>query len=107
MSHNTIFNEPTAAISAIKSLMTAKAEAEAQIANCLKELASAKEMLDSVLTEQKTPTNKQYLKAAKTAWQASIEAYEASITAFRCDINSYNAEVDAILKRNPEARMDN
>lgn len=107
MPHNTNFNEPEAAMSAIRNMKAAKSEAEAQIANCLQNMASEQMMLDSLLSEQMTLANKQYLKAAKKACQLGIKAWKLSITAYQSDIDSYNAEIDEILKRTPEARMDN
>jgi hypothetical protein len=106
MSQNNESAELALAISAIRDLITAKVEAEAQIADYLEHLASAKAMLHSVRTEPKTPENKQYLKAAGAAWRASIRAYELGIMAYQGDIDSYNEEIDVILKRTPEARQD-
>jgi hypothetical protein len=91
---------------AIRELTTAKAEAEAQIANCLGCRASEKAMLDSLHAEPETHENKQYLKAAKKACRIGIKAWNLSIAAFKNDIDTHNSEIDAILKRTPEARQD-
>ena len=106
MSHNRKSPELASAISAIRDLTAAKAEAEAQIANCLMSLATEKAMLDSLLDDPKTLANKQYLKAAKKACRVGIEAWNLSIAAFQNDVQTYKAEIDAILKRTPEARRD-
>lgn len=106
----TIFNvvdDPAlaSAMSAIRDLAAAKTEAEARIAECHGHLASEERMLDSLLTEPETTTNKQYLKAAKKAYRAGIKAWKLSVEAYQNDIDTYNAEINDILKRIPEARM--
>ncbi len=94
-------------MSAIRDLTAAKAETEAQIADCLRNLASEKGTLDSLLAEPKTPTNKQYLKAANQACRAGIKAWKLSIAVYQKDVDRYKAEINGILKRMPEARIDN
>lgn len=105
MSRNLEFSELASTVSAIRNLTAAKAEA--QLADCLRNLASEEGMLDSLLAEPKTPANKQYLKAAKEACRAGIKAWTLSIAAYQNDIDMYKSEINAILKRNPEARLDN
>lgn len=59
--------ELATAISEIRNLAAAKAEVEGHIADCLRNLASERGMLDSLLSQPVTPENKQYLKAEKRA----------------------------------------
>lgn len=98
--------ELATAISEIRDLTAAKAKVETQIADCLRNLASEKAMLDSLLSQPVTLENRQYLKAAKSACRMGIKAWKLSIKAYQGDIDSYNSEVDDILKRTPEARRD-
>lgn len=106
MAHHHESPELILAMTAIRDLIAAKAEAEAQIANCLRSLVSEKSMLDSLLNEPETQENKEYLKAAKKACRLGIKAWNASITAYQSDIDTHKVEIDAILKRTPEARLD-
>jgi chromosome segregation ATPase len=106
MSHHHESHELASAISVIRELTAAKAEAEAQIANCLRSLASEKAMLDSLLAEPETLANKEYLKVAKKACRLGVKAWNSSIAAYKNDIDTHKAEIDAILKRIPEARLD-
>ena len=99
--------ELAAAVSEIQHLMTEVSAAEAQIADCQKQLSSEEGMLKSILTTAETPTNKEYLEAGKRACNAGIKASLLSITAYQNDINAYKTEISAIYKRNPEARMNN
>jgi len=101
------FPDLDSAVSTINNLSAAIAEAETLIADNQREMALAEESLASLLAEPTTPTNKQYLKAAKTAWRASIKAYKLSIIAFQGEIDSYTEEIDSVLKQTPEARLDN
>jgi hypothetical protein len=102
MSHDLEFSDLAQAMSAVRNLKTAKAEAEARLADCLKNLASEEGMLNSLLAEPKTPADE----ASRKAFRAGIKAWKASIAAYQHDINSCQAEIDAILTRNPEARVD-
>ena len=86
-------NETTAAMSVLQTLATEKAQAEANIVECQRELIYAKEMLASVQNETITPTNIKYIESAKAAWQASIDAYQASVDAYQNDIDSYDSEI--------------
>jgi hypothetical protein len=101
------FPEVEVAVSEVSRLLEPKTESEAQIATSLRGLAEAKEKLVALRAEARTNENAEYLKAAKKAWRASIKAHELSIVAFRGDTVSYDAEIDAIIKRVPEARQDN
>ncbi len=96
---------PETAMAAIRNLTAAKAEAEDQIANCLRSLASEKSILDSLLDEPESHANKEYLKAAKKACRLGIKAWNASIAAYQNDVDTHNVEIDAILKRTHEARL--
>lgn len=98
--------ELAAAASEIKHLTMEITAAEAQLAGCIKSLASEEGMLESILAKPETPENKEYLKAAKVACTAGIKAWSLSIAAYQNDIDTYKSEIDAILKRNPEARLD-
>lgn len=106
MSHNLKIPEVELAVTEIRNLKSARAEAEAIIADCVKKLAIAEEKLDSLRAEPKTTVNAEYLKAANVAWRASIEAYEASISAYQADVDTYTSTIESILKRIPEARLD-
>lgn len=106
MSHDHESPELASAMSAIRDMTVAKAEAEAQIASCIKSLISEKTMLASLLTEPETLANKQYLKAAKKACRLGIKAWKLSIAAYQNDVDTHNTEIDAIVKRTPEARRD-
>ena len=77
MSRKLEFREVDSAASAIRELTASKADAEAQVADCHAQLDSCKEKLASILAEPITATNKEYLKAAKKAWRASIKAYQS------------------------------
>lgn len=88
--------------SSIPELRAAKVESETMLADCIKTLASEKELLDSLNAEPITPENEAYLKQAKKSCQLSITAWEHSIIAIQCDIDTYEQEISAILKRNPE-----
>ena len=77
MSRNYEFSEIESAASKIRDLVAAKAEAEVQIADCLREQDSAKRMLDSLRANP--PSDTGYLKAANKAWRLSIKAYKLSI----------------------------
>ena len=106
MSHDHESPVLASAISAIRDMTAAKAEAEAQIANCLRSLASEEAMLVSLLAEPETHVNKQYLKAAKKACRLGIKAWNLSIVAYQNDVDAHEVEINAILKRTPEARQD-
>ncbi len=99
--------EIAGAVSEIKHLTKEITAAESQIADCRKNLASEEGMLASVLATAETSENKEYLEAAKKACTAGIHAWLLSIKAYQNDIDTYKSEINVILKRNPEARMDN
>ena len=106
MSAKLEFPEVEVAVAEVKRLMEAMTETEAQIATCRRGLAEAKGRLVARCAEVRTNENDEYLKAAKKAWQASVKAHELGIVAFRGDIVSYDKDIDAIIKRVPEARQD-
>jgi len=99
--------ELAGAVSEIRHLTKEIASAEAQLAGCVKSLASEEEMLASVLAKPETPTNKEYLEAARIACTAGIKAWSQSVAAYQNDIDTYKSKINAILKRNPEAKLDN
>jgi hypothetical protein len=101
------FPEVEVAVSEVNRLMEAKTETEAQIATSHKGLTEANEKLVALRAEARANENAECLKAARKAWRASIKAHELSIVACRGDIVSYDVEIDAIIKRVPEARQDN
>ncbi len=107
MTGNIEFSDTASDVSAVGDLTADIAEAEAQIADGLKNLTLAKAMLVSVAAEPKTATNKEGLRDSKTAWRASIEAYKATNAYYQSVIDKCKAKIEAILKHTPEARRDN
>ena len=106
MSHTLEISEIDSAADRIWNLTKARVEAEAQLTECLKNLAEAETDLASLLAVPKTTVNAEYLKAHKRACRSSIEAWEASIVAFQSDIDTYKTEIDDLDKRIPEAWID-
>jgi hypothetical protein len=78
---------------AIKALMDAKAEAEAQLEDCFKKMEDEQGMLDSYLASaaKSTPAGKQGIKACRLgvkAWKMSIKAFSGDIEYCVAEINS-------------------
>jgi len=107
MNTNLEFPDVDSAAAAIRNLTKAKGDAEAQIAECLEQMASEEAMLASLLAQPKTTTNSEYLKAGKKACRLGIKARKLSIVAYQNDIGIYNLQIGDITKRIPEARLDN
>jgi len=92
----------TSALSEIRDLTAAKAEAEAQIADCLRHSAFEERMLRSVLNERQTAANN----LSKKACRAGIKAWKLSIKAFQNDIGRYEVRINAILERFPGLKSE-
>jgi len=108
------FPAVNAAVAKVQELTAAKAEAEARKTNCLDMLAEEKAHfakveahLKSAPAEPMAPGMKEYLIAAKGAGRAGIKACKLSILAYQQDIDACQSEIDDIVKRVPEARLDN
>lgn len=103
-----------AAVAKVQELTAAKAEAQARITNNLNMLAEEKTHfakadahLKSAPAEPMAPGVKEYWIAAKIAGRAGIKACKLSIFAYQQDIDACQSEIDEIVKRVPEARLDN
>jgi len=107
MALNPESDEFALAVSSIRNLTVAKADAEAQIANCIINLTSEEGMLASLIAQPKTASNSEYLKAGKKACRLGIKAWKLSIAAYQNDIETFRLEIEDITKRFPNARMDN
>ena len=106
-SRNLEFSEQASAMSAVQDLTKAIAAADAQIADGIKQLAFAEAMLVSVVAELKAAPKKEHLIASKKAWRASIEAFLVSNAFYQSVVDRHTVEIYAILKRTPEARLEN
>jgi|SRR5665647_638793 len=107
MAHNPESSEFARAVSEIQNIKKEITTNQAQIANCQIQSAFEEGMLKTILAKAETPKNKEYLEVAKKACKATIKSWSLSIAAYQNDIDTYKTEINAILKRNPEARLDN
>ena len=104
---NLELTEVDCAVATIRSLTKAMADAEAQIAECHKRQTLAEEMLAALMAQAKTATNDEDLKARKKACRLSIKAWKLSLVAYQSDIDTCRMDINDIVMRYPEARMDN
>lgn len=96
-----------AAATTIRNLKIAIAEAESHVQESSKNLVHAQQMLKSLAVKNDAPGHEEYVKAARQAWKKSVNAEKLSLVAWQSDIDTYRSEVDDILQRFPQARLDN
>ena len=90
-----------AAKASILELNAAKAEAEAQIQDCIVQMNSEQLMMDSILAASAKPSSSDLL--SLKACQLGIEAWKASITAYLGDVDACQSEIDSIWEDLPIA----
>ena len=97
-------NDPESTDTKFKYLNAAIAEAEAQIADCRKDIESEHHLLESILAGERdgSITSKEYLQAGKEACRLGIAASELSIQAYGADIEVYRENIGTIEQTRPK-----
>lgn len=90
----------------IRELTAEKTNAENQISDCRDRLAGEQSKFGSLLKQQQTTDNADYLESAKNACRLGVKAWKLSIAVYEGDIRGYDAEIESILEHVPGARID-